>query len=361
MSSASRREVLLLCGGRSGEHEVSLASAASVLDAAPADLALEPAVITRSGRLLTGRDAHVALESGRSDELLAESAAGVLDGLAALDIGRYDAVFPLLHGPNGEDGTVQGLLTVADVPFVGSGVLGSAASMDKIVMKRLIEAVGLSQVAWRAVTSQAWQRERDATLAVLDDLSWPRFVKPANLGSSVGISRASDAAGLADAIDRALRYDRRVIVEEAAMGARELEIAVLGNDAPVASPPGEIAVHGDTFYDYEHKYQDGKADLVIPAELPPEVSERARAVALRTFAATDAAGLARVDLFWTRDERLVVNEINTMPGFTRHSMYPRLMAAAGVPYPRLIERLIDLALDRHAERSTFALGGGPSS
>lgn len=354
------RRVLLLCGGRSGEHEVSLASAASVLEAAPDDLAVEPVVITRDGRLLTGPDARAALSLGRSDTLDTSSAAPVLEGLAHLGLADYDAVFPLLHGPNGEDGTVQGLLAVADVPTVGSDVLGSAASMDKIVMKHLFAAAGLAQVGWRAVIAHPWRRDRQDVLTDLAGLGWPRFVKPANLGSSVGISRVTNEAELVRAIDEAFRYDRRVVVEEAAEGAREIEIAVLGNDAPIVSPPGEIRVLGDTFYDYEHKYSGGKADLRIPAPLPEDVTERARAIALRAFASTDAAGLARVDLFYLPDGRLLVNEINTLPGFTRHSMYPRLVQAAGVAYPALIRRLVDLALERHEQRSTRALdGGGP--
>jgi D-alanine-D-alanine ligase len=258
-------------------------------------------------------------------------------------------VFPLLHGPNGEDGTVQGLLTVAGLPFVGAGVLGSAAAMDKPTMKRVFQSAGVPQVAWRPVQRSAWRRDPDAVTASLNGLPWPRFAKPANLGSSVGIVKARDEAEQAAALDEAFRHDRRALVEAAVEGARELEVAVLGNDEPVASPPGEIRVVGDAFYDYEHKYSDGGAELVIPAELPAGVADTVRELAVRVFRLLDAAGLARVDFFLARDGAVLVNEINTLPGFTRHSMYPRLWQAAGLSYPELIERLIDLALERHAD------------
>ena len=359
MTSTSPRRVLLLCGGRSGEHEVSLASAASVLDAAPDGIRLEPRVITRSGHLLSEDDSRSALRAGRSDEIATTDAPSVLAGLAQADPARYNAVFPLLHGPNGEDGTIQGLLAVADVACVGSGVLGSAAAMDKIVMKRLFASAGLPQVDWQGVDAADWSDEPDAVVTRLRSLGDAWFVKPANLGSSVGISRADDDAGLRSAIETALRFDRRVVVEAVVDDRREIEVAVLGNDRPSASPPGEIVVLGDTFYDYEHKYTGGLAELRIPAELPAATAERMRELALRAFDVVDAAGLARVDLFLRPDGRVLVNEINTLPGFTATSMYPRLMDAAGVPYPRLIERLVDLALERHGQRAALRVDGGP--
>jgi len=346
-----RRRLLLLCGGRSGEHEVSLSSAASVLAAAEGRLDVDARVIARNGRLLSDAASRVALERGRSDGQSEGGASPtLLHGLATLDLFSYDAVFPLLHGPNGEDGTVQGLLEVADVPFVGSSVLGSAAAMDKIVMKRLFASDGLPQVAWSEVHATHWRTEPGQVLTELETLPWPRFVKPANLGSSVGISRASDRESLRTALNEAFRYDRRVIVEEGVVNAREIEVAVLGNEAPVASPAGEIRVPADAYYDYQHKYTDGMAELVIPAELPASSVETVRALALQAFQLVDAAGLARVDLFVRPDGELLVNEINTIPGFTRHSMYPRLMDAAGVPYPQLIERLVELGIERHAAR-----------
>jgi len=356
VTAPGARRVLLLCGGRSGEHEVSLASAASVLAAAPATLTLVPRVITRQGRLLDAAASGSALRAGRSDAVAAASDAPTLiEGLAALDLDDVDAVFPLLHGPNGEDGSVQGVLRVADLPFVGSEVLGSAAAMDKIVMKRLFASAGLPQVAWREVTAAAWRARRDAVVRALTDLGPERFVKPANLGSSVGISRAVDEASLAQALDLAFRYDRRVVVEAAVPDRREIEVAILDGDPPTVSPPGEIVVLGGTFYDYEHKYQEGKAELRIPAPLDDATAERVRTLAARSFELVDAAGLARVDLFVRPDGTVLLNEINTLPGFTRTSMYPRLMAAAGVPYPDLIERLVDLAIERHRERAELAI------
>jgi D-alanine-D-alanine ligase len=351
-----RRRVLLLCGGRSGEHEVSLASAASVLAAAPATLTLEPRVITRDGRLLDPADSAQALRRGRSDDVAAAADAPTLiEGLAALDRSRFDAAFPLLHGPNGEDGSIQGLLRVAELPFVGSEVLGSAAAMDKIVMKRLFASAGLPQVAWDEVTAPAWRDRRDEVLERLATLGAKRFVKPANLGSSVGISRATDDPSLARALDLAFRYDRRVVVESAVPDRREIEVAILDGAPLRVSPPGEIVVLGGTFYDYEHKYQEGKAELRIPAPLDDATAERVRSLAARAFHLVDAAGLARVDLFVRPDGTVLVNEINTLPGFTRTSMYPRLMAAAGVTYPDLIERLVDLAIERHQERAALAI------
>ncbi len=356
MTVPDARRVLLLCGGRSGEHEVSLASAASVLDAAPATLTLEPRVITREGRLLDAAASMEALRAGRSDTVATASTAPTLiEGLAALDPTGFDAAFPLLHGPNGEDGSVQGLLRVADVPFVGAEVLGSAAAMDKIVMKRLFASDGLPQVTWREVTAPTWRARREEVVRALAGLGPERFVKPANLGSSVGISRATDDATLAQALDLAFRYDRRVVVEAAVPDRREIEVAILDGDPATVSPPGEIVVLGGTFYDYEHKYQEGKAELRIPAPLDDATADRVRALAARAFELVDAAGLARVDLFVRPDGAVLLNEINTLPGFTRTSMYPRLMAAAGVPYPALIERLVDLAIERHRERAALAI------
>ncbi len=355
MSGAGARRVLLLCGGRSGEHEVSLASAASVMAAAEGRIELTPRVIARDGRLLDEAASRAALADGRSDGLEATGEPDLVRGLAALDRDGFDVVFPLLHGPNGEDGTVQGLLEVAGLPYVGAGVLGSAAAMDKIVMKRLFASAGLPQVPWGQAERHAWRSEPAAVAEALAPLPWPRFVKPANLGSSVGISRVRDAGEQAAALDEAFRYDRRAIVEAGLEGARELEVAVLGNDRPEASPAGEVRVMDEAFYDYAHKYSDGATELVVPAELPSVTAARVAELALDAFRVVDAAGLARVDFFLAADGEVLVNEINTLPGFTRHSMYPRLWQAAGLLYPELIERLIELALERHAERAARAV------
>lgn len=356
MTRASPR-VLLLCGGQSDEHDVSLASARSVLEAA-ADLDVTPLVIGRDGRLLSAPSSRSALglPSAAPDRTLdrpgdaaSELAAtslddGVAGALSPLR-GHFDVVFPLLHGPYGEDGSVQGLLKTMGLPFVGSGVLGSAVGMDKLTMKAVFAAHGLPQVAYRAVTRSAWSRERAAVMATLRDLAMPLFVKPANLGSSIGIRRVDEDANLEDAVEHALAFDRRVIVEQGVVGARELEVAVLGNDEPEVSPVGEIR-YGTGFYDYDTKYTDGRAELIIPAAVPDAVARTARKMALRSFQAVDAAGMARVDFFLLPDgEQLLLNEINTIPGFTRHSMYPRLWAAAGVSYPDLVRRLVELALE----------------
>lgn len=341
----SRPRLLLLCGGESAEHEVSLASARSVIEAATGRFEVTPLVIDRSGHLLDSQASVHALEAGRAPE--GSGSAGLAAGVTGRE--PHDVVFPLLHGPNGEDGSVQGLLRLAGLPFVGSDIAGSAAAMDKLMMKAILGTAGLPQVAWRPVLLGEWLQDRTAVLDKLADRIWPLFVKPANLGSSVGISRVSDRAGLEAALDLAFSHDRRVIVEEGVNAPRELEVAVLGNDQPEASPVGEIRFDSD-FYDYETKYGEGRAELIIPAQLPADLAERCRDLALQAFRQLDLAGLARVDFFLTQDGQLLLNEVNTMPGFTRTSMYPRLWQAGGISYPELIERLVDLALERHRLR-----------
>jgi len=356
---APPRRVLLLCGGRSDEHQVSLESARSVMDALGSDVAgpnggrvsVVPMVITRDGAVVDADESRRLLAptgsrgGTTSGELASRAASTVNDALLlAFHTGGFDVVFPLLHGPYGEDGSVQGLLKVMGVPFVGTDVLGSAVGMDKLAMKAVFAANGLPQVRHVGVNRHAFARDRAGVLAGLEELGLPLFVKPANLGSSIGITKVVDAADLASAIDVALRFDRRVVVEEAANGARELEVAVLGNDRPATSVVGEIRYQAG-FYDYTAKYTDGQAELLIPADVPADVGSAARALALQAFAAIDAAGLARVDVFYLPDGRLLVNEINTMPGFTRHSMYPKLWEASGLPYPDLVTRLVDLALE----------------
>lgn len=368
MCKLHTHRVLLLCGGRSDEHQVSLESARSVLaalddatsDAGSNRLSVVPIVISREGTVIGAAESRRLLASPNGDaahravgpdamvgsaELAASSADTVTDAvLSAMNTGGCDVVFPLLHGPYGEDGSVQGLLKVLGVPFIGTDVLGSAVGMDKLTMKAVFAANGLPQVRHVGVTRHAFSNGRDTVLGALADLQLPLFVKPANLGSSIGISKVTHAADLSGAIDTALGFDRRVIVEEAAQGARELEVAVLGNDNPATSVVGEICYQAG-FYDYQAKYSDGHAELLIPAEVPTDVAAAARDLALRAFAAIDASGLARVDLFYLPDGRLLVNEINTMPGFTRHSMYPKLWEASGVSYQELVLRLVDLALE----------------
>ncbi|HEX7003383.1 MAG TPA: D-alanine--D-alanine ligase family protein, partial [Trueperaceae bacterium] len=338
----SKPRVLLLCGGESGEHEVSLSSARSVIAAVGERFAITPLVIDKAGRLLPPDSSLEALGAGR-----AEAGAGSLRlGQLANGNGRsdsFDVVFPLLHGPNGEDGTVQGLLELLDLPYVGSGVLGSAVGMDKLMMKSVFAAEGLPQVDYRGITRSRWHGDRAAVLDSLD-LPWPLFVKPANLGSSVGIAKARDREQLEAALDDAFRFDRRVIVEQGVDGARELEVGVLGNDDARVSPVGEIRFQSE-FYDYGTKYTEGRSQLSIPAQVPARVAERCQRIALRAFGAIDAAGLARVDFFYLEQEdRLLLNEINTMPGFTVTSMYPKLWEAAGLSYADLVARLVELAL-----------------
>lgn len=331
--------VLLLCGGQSEEHEVSLASARSVISATQGQLAVTPVVIDRSGRLLDQAASLRALDAGQ-----APAGSGSTE-LAGLNIdGGFDAVFPLLHGPNGEDGSIQGMLKLAGIPFVGSDVLGSAVGMDKLMMKAVLKSAGFSQVDYRGVTRSEWRSRRQAVLAGMD-LPLPVFVKPANLGSSVGISRVTSTAGLEEALDLAFTHDRRVIIEAAVDRPRELEVGVLGNDEPRASVVGEITYSSD-FYDYDTKYVAGQAGLQIPAEIDPELNEKCRNLAVQAFTALDLAGLARVDFFLTDSGALLVNEVNTMPGFTVTSMYPRLFAASGVDYATLVRELVRLALER---------------
>ncbi len=336
-----RPRVLLLCGGRSAEHDVSLASARSLLAATADRIDWSPRVIDRAGRWFDATASTALLSAITALETPVATDGPSLDLAALADV---DVVFPLLHGPFGEDGTLQGALEVMGVPYVGSGVLGSAVSMDKPTMKAVLGAAGLPQVAHTLVTRASWRSDPNEVRSRLDALGWPSFVKPANLGSSIGISRADDADARDAALEAAFAFDRRVIVEQAFPAARELEVGVLGLDDPDVSVVGEIR-YATRFYDYDTKYVEGRADLDVPAHVPADVAEAARGLARRAFAAVDAAGLARVDLFWSPlDGRLLVNEINTMPGFTATSMYPRLWAASGVAYPDLAARLVALAL-----------------
>ncbi|MBV9280067.1 MAG: D-alanine--D-alanine ligase [Chloroflexi bacterium] len=353
----------LLFGGRSGEHEVSLASAASVLKALDPQKYEAVAIgITRQGHwLMADSPEHllkgeVTLELPETTEALPDvTHHGIVrvDERGGINLHQtaVDVVFPLLHGPYGEDGTVQGLLELADIPYVGSGVLGSAVSMDKWMMKSVFREAGLPVAPDYKLRTLQWARRRDELLAEIEEsLDYPVFVKPCNLGSSVGISKAHQRGELEDAIDLAARYDGRIIVEQG-IDAREVECSVLGNDDPVVSVPGEVVSHHE-FYDYEAKYTDGLADLIVPARVTGEQTRQLQDLARRAFLAVAADGLARVDFFIARrDGRVLVNEINTIPGFTSTSMYPKLWEASGVSYPELIDRLIRLAFDRHAEKA----------
>jgi D-alanine-D-alanine ligase len=352
-------------GGRSGEHAVSLASAASVLGAIDGGrYEVVPMGITRDGQWLVGSDPLRALADtagvrlalpphvapSRSEPGTARARLPAACGLPAGAASRLDVVFPVLHGPYGEDGTLQGLLELADVAYVGAGVLASAVGMDKATMKAVFRAHGLPVVPHLVVRAHEWTDGPDALRRRVDDeLGYPCFVKPANLGSSVGISKVAVPRDLDAAVRLAFDHDRKILIERGILG-RELEVSVLGNDRPEASVPGEV-LPGKEWYDYEAKYTDGIAKLMIPAPLEAAVAEEVRRLAVAAFRAIDAAGLARVDFFLEGDDRIWVNEINTMPGFTQTSAYPRLWEASGLPYPQLIDRLIALALERHAGKA----------
>lgn len=354
----------MIFGGRSGEHEVSLLSAESVINALDPDkYEVVPIAINKQGRWLKSSEATQLLPGAvlaAADRHVALLGDPTERGLAALtDDGTsptrdmLDVVFPVLHGTFGEDGTIQGLFEMADIPYVGCGVLGSSVGMDKVVMKRLFREAGLPIVEYTHFLRTQWESGSPAIAAdAIDRIGFPCFVKPANLGSSVGISKATDEASLRTAIELASRFDRKIIVERG-VDAREVEVSVLGNDQPEASLPGEIIPQTAEFYDYTAKYVDAEgARLVIPADVSSETTLMLQKLAIRAFQAIDGSGLGRVDFFLVRGSgEILVNEINTMPGFTTISMYPKLWEASGLGYSQLVDRLIDLALERHREKS----------
>jgi D-alanine-D-alanine ligase len=342
----------VIYGGRSGEHEVSVASAASIfkhLDRTRYEAV--PIRIEKSGGWMLGGQAPDALSAAAVIEGRATEALQPVEPSAVVSRSSLDVVFPVLHGPYGEDGTVQGLLELANVPYVGAGVLGSAVGMDKAVMKTLFAASGLPIVRHLTVLRREWlERGRSMSERAADELGFPMFVKPANLGSSVGISKVKSAADFAGAMELAFQFDRKVVVEAAVPRAREIECAVLGNDAPEASVPGEI-IPSREFYDYEAKYLDEGSRLLIPAPLTGAHTAEIRRLAIDAFRSVDGAGMSRVDFLVAGNTgQTFVNEVNTIPGFTTISMYPKLWEASGVPYPALLDRLIALALERHAEK-----------
>ena len=379
----------ILFGGRSGEHEISLLSAASVFKAIdPNKYEVVPIGITKDGRWLTSSDAERLLHGKplESDRQLRAGDPDTTPAAAVLQNGEsvvvppephstamapfqshaparratdraidVDVIFPVLHGTFGEDGTIQGLLELADLPYVGAGVLGSAAGMDKDIMKSLFRAAGLPIVKHVTVLRSDWEASSKKVEKLVESkLKYPVFVKPANLGSSVGISKARDRKELGPAIDEAAKFDRKIVIEEGVGGkknkAREIEVSVLGNDKPEASVPGEIVPSAE-FYDYSAKYLDEGSQLIIPAKLTKAETKKIQELAIAGFLAVDCSGLARVDfLMDPKSRKIYLNEINTMPGFTSISMYPKLWAASGVSYSQLIDRLIQLGLDRHAEK-----------
>ena len=353
--SKQRLRVGLLFGGRSCEHEVSLRSAQSVLDAIDrTKFEVVPIGITKHGEWLRMPDA--ALPSSRA--LLPSDGKRVnllpkpdqQASSQSQESPKVDVIFPLIHGTYGEDGTVQGLFELAGIPYVGSGVLGSAVAMDKAVMKALLQQAGLPVAPFRSILRKHWRAAPEAVQRACETLGYPLFIKPANLGSSVGISKAHNAEEFIQAMQIAAQYDRKIIVEAGIENAREIELSVLGNDELSASVPGEI-IPCNEFYDYAAKYIAQDSKLIIPADLPPKVAAQLQDYAKRAFQALDCAGLARVDFLVRReDHRIFILEANTLPGFTSISMYPKLWEASGLPYSELIEKLIALALERAKER-----------
>jgi D-alanine-D-alanine ligase len=367
----------VIFGGRSGEHEVSVRSARSVIEAIDAEkYDVVPLAITKEGRWLSPADS-AALLPEETRRALAASVSGASQaltivgdpsrrGLLRLDgsdsasqgdshVQRLDVVFPVMHGTYGEDGTIQGLLEMAGVPYVGCGVLASSCGMDKVTMKSLFRQAGLPICRYVWFLRGAWEREPEKVLErVSGEIGFPCFVKPANLGSSVGISRATDSESLTKAINLAARYDRKVIAEEG-LDVREIECAVMGNDEPEASLPGEYVVYDESakFLDYTEKYSStGHVEFVVPAPITKRQTRRVREMSVRAFKAIDGAGFARVDFFLRRDNgKLLVNELNTIPGLTDVSGFPKMWEASGVPFARVIDRLVALAFERHAEKS----------
>ncbi len=355
----------LIFGGRSAEHEVSLMSARSVLNAIDHDKYEVTLIgITREGKWVAGGDPLTALAAGDlgktteaallgepgKHELLALHANKTSRAVKLSAVAELDVIFPLLHGPYGEDGTVQGLLELADLPYVGSGVLASALAMDKAVCKELLRANGIEVVDWLLVRRGEIEQDVEGVARRIEaQFAYPIFTKPANLGSSVGVVKAHGHAELLRALKESARYDRRVLVEKG-INAREIEVSVLGNNTPIASVPGEV-VPSREFYDYEAKYIDNASGLLIPAPIPPETAELARVMAVQAFKVIDGAGMARADFLLDKEDgKLYLSEINTIPGFTSISMYPKLWEASGLSYPELINRLIDLGLERQAEK-----------
>jgi D-alanine-D-alanine ligase len=361
-------------GGRSGEHEVSIRSARAVIESIDRrKYDVFPIAITKEGKWLPPRDAAALLPKDAqvllSSEVLSQSRAdhaipgdGPHQGLISLDSNRrslsaeqLDVVFPVLHGPFGEDGTLQGLLEMTNIPYVGCGVLASSCGMDKVAMKLLFAQAGLPICTYSWFLRSHWEKDQTNVIRrTIREIGFPCFVKPANLGSSVGVSKAADRASLIVAVDLAAQYDRKIIVEEG-LDAREIECAVLGNDEPKASLPGEYVVYDEAarFLDYTEKYTStGHVQFVVPAPVSKPLTAKIQRLATQAFQAVDGAGLARVDFFLRRDNKeLLVNELNTMPGLTDVSGYPKMWAASGMPFPLVLDQLIKLAFERHRDKS----------
>ncbi|MGG1658751.1 D-alanine--D-alanine ligase [Brevibacillus sp. NRS-1366] len=354
----------IIYGGKSSEHEVSLRTALSIMKAVNADrYEVTPIYVQLDGswvkgeavagqlpekidalRLMPGDKSIVSSDNGQ--EVIAASKPASLFGIGQ----QVDVIFPVVHGPNGEDGTIQGMLELANLPYVGTGVMASAVGMDKWMMKTVFAQTGLPQVKYVGLLRSQWEKNQDEVMDKIErELGYPCFVKPVNMGSSVGISKAKNRTELAHALALAAKFDRRLIVEEF-VEARELEIGVLGNEELITSVVGEIKAAKE-FYDYEAKYKGAGTELSIPAMIPEHVAEQISEVAKTAFQALDGSGLSRVDFFWDeKNDKLYINEVNTMPGFTPFSMYPMLFQAAGVSYSELIDRLVQLGIERHTDK-----------
>lgn len=347
----AKENICIIYGGKSAEHDVSILTAQNVLNAIDKEqYDIDMIYITNDGlwkkqeRVSTPIEDQETLkledvEPGDISQLLTSNADGE----------SYSAVFPLLHGPNGEDGTIQGLFEVLDIPYVGNGVLAASSSMDKLVMKQLFAHRGLPQLPYVSFLRSEYRKYEDNILKLVNDkLEFPVFVKPANLGSSVGISKCNNEEELKAGIEEAFHFDRKLVIEQG-INAREIEVAVLGNDYPETTLPGEV-VKEVAFYDYKAKYKDGNIRLDIPADLAPDVQQTLRDMAVEAFKATDCSGLLRADFFVTEDNQIFINETNAMPGFTEFSMYPSLWENMGLAYPDLIKKLIDLAKEKYADK-----------
>lgn len=347
-----KKRIGLLYGGKSAEHEVSLSTALAVTKALDFEAyEVYPIYITHDGEWRKGERLEKMAETIEQLQLAGDfSNPNDISGfLPSQSDKALDVIIPLLHGPNGEDGTVQGLLEVMNLPYVGNGVLASSAGMDKVVMKQLFEQAGLKQTPYVYFIRRDWETNQDLWVEKVDaELTWPVFVKPANLGSSVGISKADNREELIAAVQEALKFDRKIVVEQGVV-AREIEVGVLGNDEPECSVAGEIKPL-KAFYDYQAKYNDGNTAMVIPAELDETVYAKLEEDAKKAFKILDCSGLVRADFFVTEANEILINEVNTLPGFTPYSMFPLLWENTGLPYPQLIERLIALAIERHEEK-----------
>jgi len=361
MANTDRKlKVAILFGGRSGEHDVSLMSARSVLSVLnPERYEVTQVGITRDGRWFTGKVAIGALETGKTDGLEhailspdpSEHGLYVLRGTQYEKLTDIDVFFPVMHGTYSEDGTMQGLLEMADVAYVGAGVAGSSVGMDKGIFKDVMVANDIPVVDTLLVLRSEIEQDMESVIRRAEEMSeYPLFTKPANLGSSVGVSKCNNRSDLQEGLFEAASFDRRILIQHGIKNVREIEVSVLGNDDPQASVPGEVEPSRE-FYSYESKYVDGTSGLLIPAPIPAETAELIRQIAVRAYKAIDCAGMARVDFMLDKDTNAIyLNEVNTLPGFTKISMYPKLWEASGLPYAKLVDRLIELALERKAER-----------